>query len=374
MIPVVGDLIRCTPGCISLGQGVVYWGPPSQAIEMIPRFLEDPSNHKYQPVAGIPPLLDLLREKLAADNGILLDGSDIIVTAGGNMAFSHAIKAIADPGDEIILQIPYYFNHEMAVAMAGCRPVLVPTDSAFHPKPQLIEAAITARTRAVVTVSPNNPSGAVYPKATLTEINQLCRSRGIYHIHDEAYEYFTFDGVEHFSPASVEGGQGHTISLYSLSKAYGFASWRIGYMVVPERLVTPIKKIQDTNLICPPVISQYAAIGALKAGRAYCDEMLKETAKVRDVVRSALSEVAVICEVPPSHGAFYFLLKLRSNLRDMEIVKRLITDYGIGVMPGSTFGIDSACCLRLSYGPLRLDTAGEAMARLVRGLKGILKQ
>ncbi len=373
MIPVVGDLIRRTPGCISLGQGVVYWGPPPQALEMIPRFLHDPLNHRYQPVAGIPSLLELIKEKLKTENGIRLEGTDVIVTAGGNMAFTHAVKAVADPGDEIILQAPFYFNHEMAVAMAGCRPIIVPTDPDFQLQPELVAAAITPRTRAVVTISPNNPSGAVYPESALREVSELCRERGIYHIHDEAYEYFTFDGAAHFSPASIPASEDHTISLFSLSKAYGFASWRIGYMVVPERLITPIKKIQDTNLICAPVISQFAAVGALTAGRAYCDEMLGETGRVRTLMRAALEEIRDICEVSPSQGAFYFLLKLRSNLPDMEIVKRLITEYGIGIMPGSTFGIDSACCVRVSYGPLRLDTTEEAVGRLVRGLKGILK-
>ena len=374
MIPVVGDLIRCTPGCISLGQGVVWWGPPPEALAMIPPFLEEPANHKYQPVQGIPPLLEGIREKLQTENGIGLDGRDVIVTAGGNMAFSHAVKAVADPGDEIILQVPYYFNHEMAVAMAGCRPVLVETDSQVQLRPDAIEAAITSQTRAVVTISPNNPTGAVYPESALREVNDLCRRRRIYHIHDEAYEYFTFDDAQHFSPGSIPGSETHSISLFSLSKAYGFASWRIGYMVVPERLVTPIKKIQDTNLICPPVISQFVAVGALDAGKPYCEEQLKETVWVRALLTAALEQVADVCEVPPADGAFYYLLRLRTRLSDMEVVRKLIEEYGIGVMPGGTFGIDSACCLRVSYGPLRLDTTAEAIDRLVRGLKGILRK
>ena len=107
---------------------------------------------------------------------------------------------------------------------------------------------------AVVTISPNNPRGAVYPEAALREVNAICRTSGIWHIHDEAYEYFTY-GVPHFSPSSIPGAEGHTISLYSLSKAYGFASWRIGYMLVPDTLFAPVRKIQDTNVICPAVIS-----------------------------------------------------------------------------------------------------------------------
>ena len=123
-----------------------------------------------------------------------------------------------------------------------------PTDDLYQLQPALISEAITPRTRAVVTISPNNPTGAGYPEADLREVNELCRARRIYHISDETYEYFTYGGARHFSPGSL-GGE-HTISLFSLSKAYGFASWRIGYMTIAESLFESIKKIQDTILIC----------------------------------------------------------------------------------------------------------------------------
>ncbi|HQT95301.1 MAG TPA: aminotransferase class I/II-fold pyridoxal phosphate-dependent enzyme [Thermoanaerobaculaceae bacterium] len=224
VIPVVGRLIRDNPGTISLGQGVVGYPPPPEALEAVARFAADPDNHMYGPVEGIPALLDAIAAKLAADNAIALtDDSRIVVTAGGNMAFANAVLAITDPGDEVILLEPYYFNHRMAVTIAGCRPIAVPTDAAHQPVVSRIEAAITSRTRAVVTVSPNNPSGAVYPEATLRAINALCRERGVYHVHDEAYEYFVYDGARHVSPASEPGAAGHTISLFSLSKSYGFA-------------------------------------------------------------------------------------------------------------------------------------------------------
>ncbi len=181
------------------------------------------------------------------------------------MAFFNAVLAIADPGDEIILLAPYYFNHEMALAMLNCRARVVPLDRDYQIDIEAVRGAVNEKTRAVVTISPNNPSGAVYPRAALTAINALCRERGLYHIHDEAYEYFIYDGAEHFSPGSLPGAGEHTISLYSLSKAYGFASWRIGYMVAPEPMFEAIRKAQDTILICPPVVSQYAA-----TGRARC--------------------------------------------------------------------------------------------------------
>lgn len=373
VIPVVAELIRNHPGTISLGQGVVHYEPPAQAVAALQAFLADPDNHKYKPVDGVPLLLNALRTKLETENQITLgDGSRLMVTAGGNMAFMNAILAITDPGDEIILQTPYYFNHEMAVRIANANPILVPTDQNCQLCPRAIEGAISARTRAIVTISPNNPTGAVYPESALREVNQICRERGIYHIHDEAYENFLYDGAVHFSPASIPHSAGHTISLFSFSKAYGFASWRIGYMVLPERLFTAAKKIQDTILICAPVISQYGAIGALQAGAAYCRAKLTEIAEVRTVAMQAFVELREWCTVPPAQGAFYFLLRLNSRVDPMEITRRLIQEYGVAVIPGNAFGMKDECSLRVAYAALRKDTATEALGRLVEGLREIV--
>lgn len=374
IIPVVGELIRSCPGTISLGQGVVYYEPPPEAIALLTQFLANPENHKYKPVQGISPLLEIIKAKLKAENGISIDDQNcIVVTAGGNMAFMNAVMAITKPGDEIILQTPYYFNHEMAITMAGCRPVLVATDENYQLRPDAIEQAITDRTRAVVTISPNNPTGVVYPQAALHEVNEICSLYGIYHISDEAYEYFTYNGVQHFSPGAIAQSSGHTISLYSLSKAYGFASWRIGYMVIPEHLLVSVKKIQDTILICPPVISQYAAIGALQAGVGYCRDKLRTIAEVRQLVLHELSLIQDLCTIPPADGAFYFLLKVQqTKLQAIELVERLIREHGVAVIPGTTFGMDDGCYLRVAYGALLHETAVEGVGRLVRGLQTIL--
>jgi len=373
VIPIVGEMVRAHPGTISLGQGVVHYGPPQQAIDQIARFLADPENHKYRLVDGIPELLAALEAKLLEENRIPLEnGSRVVVTAGGNMAFMNAVLAVTEPGDEVIIPVPYYFNHEMAAVRAGCRAVTVPTDDSYQLRLDAIEAAITPRTRAVLTVSPNNPSGAVYPEADLRAVNLLCRKRGLYHIHDEAYEYFTYDGAVHFSPGATEGSAEHTVSLFSLSKAYGFASWRIGYMVIPEHLLVPVKKIQDTILICPPVVSQYAAVGALQAGAAYCKSFLSSMAEVRRLLLDELAAVRHICAVPPANGAFYLLLRVHTRMAPMVLVERLIKEHGVAVMPGNAFGMESGCYLRVAYGALKKDTAAEAVGRLVRGLRAIV--
>ena len=373
IIPLVGELIRENPGTISLGQGVVHFAPPQEAIDGIDAFLRDPENHKYKPVQGIPALLDSIESKLRSENGFDLVGRSVVVTAGGNMAFQNALLAIADPGDEIILQLPYYFNHEMAIVMAGCRPVLVETDADYQLQVEAIRDAITPRTRAIVTVSPNNPTGAVYARAALEAVNQLCREQGIFHISDEAYEYFTYGGVEHYSPgASLEGAE-YTISLYSLSKAYGFASWRIGYMVVPDRLLAAVKKIQDTVLICPPVISQFAAVGALRAGRPWFAEKLAPLAQVREVALQSVKRLTPLCTVPSADGAFYLLLKIDAPWDPMDLVRRLVAEWGVAVLPGGTFGVKNACTLRVGYGALRPEIAAEGISRLVNGLENLLE-
>ncbi len=212
IIPVIGEWIRSTPGTISLGQGVVHYGPPAQAIDAVHTALGAVDTHQYNDAAGHPALIRAIERKLASDNGIAAGhGSRVMVTAGANMAFMHAVLAVTMPGDEIILPVPFYFNHEMAIEMAGCRVVRVPTDERYQLRLDAIEQALSPRTRAVVTISPNNPSGAMYAEEALRAVNALCADRGLYHIADEAYEYFTYGAVRHTSPGSFAGAAAHTI-------------------------------------------------------------------------------------------------------------------------------------------------------------------
>jgi aspartate/methionine/tyrosine aminotransferase len=370
VIPVVGRWIAETPGTISLGQGVVSYGPPPEAIEAARRFGGALTDHRYGPVEGLPALVDAVERKLAQENGIRVRGSSrVVVTAGGNLAFVNAVLAVTDPGDEVILPSPYYFNHEMAIAIAGGRAVPVPTFPDYQLDVQAIGDAITPRTRAVVTVSPNNPTGAMYSAEALRAVNALCADRGIFHIHDEAYEYFTYDGAAHVSPGAFDGASGHTISLYSLSKAYGFASWRIGYMVIPDALWDAVNKVQDTLLICPPAISQHAAIGALQVGRGYTSAYLSELDGLRHLIFEALADSDVPCDVPPAGGAFYYLVRVHSTLDPLVLTERLIRNHRVAVIPGSAFGDTAGCSIRISYGALRPESVTEGVGRLVSGLK-----
>ncbi|MFL2542067.1 MAG: pyridoxal phosphate-dependent aminotransferase [Candidatus Latescibacterota bacterium] len=373
VIPHVAALIRENPGAISLGQGVVHYPPPPRAMQEAARFGETIAEHHYQAARGLPELREALRKKLAAENQIQVTHEQLImVTAGSNMGFYHALLAIADPDDEIIIMSPFYFNHEMAIGMANCRAVLVDTDGRYQLDLDAIEAAITPHTRAIVTISPNNPSGAVYRPGDLTAVNRLCGDRGLYHFCDEAYEYFTYDTARHFSPGSLPQSQAHTISLFSFSKAYSIASWRVGYLVAPRHLLPSLEKAQDTIAICPPVISQRVALGALTAGPAYCRSFLADIDAVRQLCLERLGHLGDRVQVPAAEGAFYLLARLQTDIDAMHVVTRLVQEHKVAVIPGNAFSLSDACYLRIAYGALRQDDVAEGMDRLVNGLAQIL--
>lgn len=373
IIPVVGGWIRDTPGTISLGQGVVHYGPPPEAIDAVRDALLVPATHEYNDGAGIPVLVEAITRKLAAENSIDAErGSRIMVTAGANMAFMHAVLAVTQPGDEVILPVPFYFNHEMAIEMAGCTAVRVPTTDRYQLKVDAIERAITPRTRAIVTISPNNPSGAVLSEMSLRQVNELCRARGLYHLADEPYEYFTYGAARHVSPGSFSSAAGHTISMYSLSKAYGFAGWRVGYMVYPEPLASAMMKAQDTILICPTIASQVGAAAALAVGRSYCEPHVRELASIRQIVVSELSQLGPLATVPAADGAFYCLLRVNSSMDPLVLGERLVREHKVAVVPGTAFGMMDGCYFRVAYGALQKATVAEGIGRLVRGLRAIL--
>lgn len=371
MIPLVTDLIAAHPGTISLGQGMVGFGPPAEALRCIPGFLAEGDCHLYPPDPGLPALRAAFAEKLRRENGHHAPAERIMVTVGANQGFFQALLCICDPGDEVILLRPYYFNHEMAVGLAGARAVVVDTDDEYLPRPDAIAAAIGPRTRAVVTVSPNNPTGAVYPAELLRAINELCAEHGLYHISDETYEYFTFDGVVHASPGAP-GVDRHTIALYSLSKAYGFASWRVGFAVVPEHLFGDLVKVMDTNTICAPAVSQAVALELLRIGRGYTDGHVRAIADVRAAALHQLENVADLATVPPARGALYFFLRVHTAMPGLELCQRLVREHRVGAVPGETFGMETGCYLRASYGMLDRQTATEGFRRLATGLRAIV--
>ncbi len=185
---------------VDLGQGVPFYGPPGEAIRAAAGALDKESGFKYSPDAGMTSLRETIAEKLASENRVDADSdNNIMVTAGANQAFVNAVLCITKPGDHVLVLSPYYFNHVMAVELAGCKPMVVDTDSNFQPIIERIDRSITKRVRAIVLVSPNNPTGAVYSKNALREIGALCAENGLYLIADETYEHFVYDDAKHVS-------------------------------------------------------------------------------------------------------------------------------------------------------------------------------
>lgn len=370
VIPIIGDLTRATPGAISLGQGIVRYPPPVEVHDAIQRHLRDDAPNAYAAVDGVPDLRTAIEAKLSQENGVHLGSeSRLMVTAGANLAFANAALAILDPDDEVILPSPFYFNHEMAIELANARPIPAPTLPDYQLDLNRIQDAISPRTKAIVTVSPNNPTGAVYPDADLRAIDHLCERHGLFHIRDNAYEYFRYRIPATKDSYRTEGAEPHTISLFSLSKSYGFAAWRIGYMVYPKCLEAALRKIQDTLLICPPTLSQVAATAALRVGRGYPDTQRATIESSRRVFETQLSALRPRVDFQNTDGAFYFLVGLPGQTDDLEFAKRLVTEHGVATLPGSAFGESNGLRLRLSYGAVDSRTAEEGMRRLAQGIQ-----
>ena len=376
IIPTIAAFVRNNPGTISLGQGVVNYGPPPQAIAALPSLMGDGSLHKYLGVSGHPGFIEAIHNKLAQENQIKL-GTDamVMVTAGSNMAFLNSVLAVADPGDEFILPMPFYFNQEMAIRMCGCIPVPVPTHADWSLDVAAMAAAITPRTRAILTVSPNNPTGAVYSEASLRAVNALCAQHGIYHFSDEAYEYFTYEGAKHFSPASIPGAMKHTLSFYSMSKNYGMASWRVGYVIFPANLFDAMNKVQDTNLICAPMPSQLLALEALKLGRNWVEPKVKALSEVRQTVYKTLEDLGDLVQFPQTQGAFYVLMKLpglAQGIQAIEFNRAMTEKFKVASIPGFAFGLTNtqeANYQRLSFGALEAASVAEGVQRYVAAVK-----
>jgi len=372
IIPYIAQLIKDNQDTISFGQGIVDYPPPDEVQNSVNLFFSDRENHRYKPVEGLPRLKQGIFEKLEKENNINIQQPwGLFVTAGSNMAFLQAILAITDPGDEVIILSPYYFNHEMAIRLANATPVTVNTDASYQPKLEKITRAITKKTRAIVTISPNNPTGAVYPKETLIAINELCAKHSLYHINDEAYEYFVYDAAQHYSPAAHDNANQHTISLFSFSKTYAMASWRIGYMLVPSHLVDAIKKIQDTNLICAPAICQFAAHTALKKGRTFFQAPINKIAKKREIITNILSKHADTISYTLPYGAFYFFININHHDNAMNIAKYLIEEHKVAVIPGETFGASDKPYFRIGYGAVNKPEIERGLSRLIRGINEI---
>ena len=221
-----------------------------------------------------------------------------------------------------------------------------------------------------MTVSPNNPTGAVYHPKILREINSLCQDHSLYHISDEVYEYFVYENAVHKSPLSFDKSQSWTISIFSISKSFALSGLRIGYVVFPDYLYDDMLKAQDTIGICAPSLSQYAALRSIPLGSQYCSQFFDVLVKNRSLVKLILSDLIGV-KVVFTKGAYYFFIILDSNRSSIDMAKKLIEIFGVIVLPGKFFD-DKRCSFRLSYGNHTEKEFKNGLYRLKTGLSELM--
>ncbi|KAH9297970.1 hypothetical protein KI387_029652, partial [Taxus chinensis] len=223
------ELLREADDCMSLAQGVVYWQPPQQALEKVKDAIWHPSTSNYGPDEGLPELRQALVGKLRRENNLCK--SSVMVTAGANQAFVNLVLTLCDPGDSVVMFVPYYFNAYMSFQMTGITDILAgPCNTeTLQPDADWLEERFSKkgnalRPKLVTIVNPGNPSGSYVPDPLLRRISELCKNAGSWLVVDNTYEYFMYDGLKH---TCVEGP--HVVNVFSFSKAYGMMGWRVGY-------------------------------------------------------------------------------------------------------------------------------------------------
>ncbi len=353
---------------ISLGQSVPFFGPPSEMIEAARGALDNfgPRLHTYGPDAGIPELRDALAEKLLKFNGIDIDpNSRIMVTPGSNQAFTVAMMTILEPGDEVAIVSPYYFNHHMAIELCGGEVVEIPLseETGFQLRAEDVESVLTDRTRAVVLISPNNPTGAVYSPENIQAVARMLTERGIYLISDDAYEVFCFDGARHSSPAAMVEDTDLVITLGSLSKTFGMTGWRIGYMVAGADVIRQALKVQDSTAICAPIISQVAALAALKHMPDYPQSMIRELDERRSLLESVADEAPAL-HWQKTDGALFGMVRVDVETKGRDLAWELLEEAQVLTVPGRAFGQQWRGFIRISYGCSPRERYEEALGRL----------
>jgi len=353
---------------ISLGQGVPGFPPVAAAVQAARQALEEPWTHLYGADAGLPPLREALSLWLARHHGLEVDpATEMLITAGANQAFMLAALTLLDPGDKVLLPSPFYFNHEMAVRIAGGVPVEVPLreDHGFQLTLSDLEPYLETQPRALVVVSPNNPTGAVYEPEELRHIAAAVTSRGITIVSDETYQDFTYQDAKHLSLGSLPEASSHVITIGSFSKTFSLTGWRVGYLLAQPAFVEQALKVQDSMLVCATVISQKAALGALSTPAAQLTERLRTLDERRRLLMDRLSGLRPL-GWHPTRGAYYAFVRVAGCSDSSALAEDILERVHVAAVPGSVFGPNGEGYLRLSYGSVARKDLEEACARLAR--------
>lgn len=349
--------------CIYLQLGEPDFVTPRHVREAAKRALDDGHTH-YGPDRGLPELRELIAEKIRRQYGAAYNGQDeILVTAGGQAALHVAVMALANPGDEIIILLPHYPPYVVNAQLAGAKAVFVrlKSEQGFVPNPDDIEKAVTKKTKIIIVLTPNNPTGAVYPKETLRRLLGIAKRHNLVLIADEVYESLVYDGHEHTSLLSFLDAKEHVVQVNSFSKTYAMTGLRVGYLAASADKLLQFLKYHHTVNISANVPCQVACIVALKGSQDCVEEMRSAYQKRRDLVVGLLNDIpGVHCDLPK--GSFFAFADIRElGIGSLEFVEYLVKEAGVVLTNGSGFDYDGF--VRVSYAatPERIE---EAMGRM----------
>ncbi|MDG2904570.1 MAG: pyridoxal phosphate-dependent aminotransferase [Acidimicrobiales bacterium] len=347
---------------IGFGAGEPDFPTPDHIVAAAVQACRDPANHRYSPASGLPTLREALADKTERDSSWRPEPSQVLVTNGGKHAVYNSCAALLDPGDEMLLPAPYWTTYPEAIALAGGTPVVVPTDTAsgFRVTVDQLEAARTPATRALMFVSPCNPTGAVYPEAEITAIGEWAAHHGIWVVADEIYEHLTYGGHQHHSiRALVPGLADRCVVVNGVAKTYAMTGWRVGWMIGPEDLIVAASNLQSHTTSNVANVAQQAALAALTGGLEAVVAMREAFDRRRRTMFAMLSAIDGV-EVLEPQGAFYAFPDLRAFLgrpvggqtsqTTLELAATILDEAKVAIVPGEAFGAPGYARLSFALG------------------------
>ncbi|PIZ26884.1 MAG: aromatic amino acid aminotransferase [Chloroflexi bacterium CG_4_10_14_0_8_um_filter_46_9] len=362
------DLLSSLEGVISLGVGEPDFVTPWHIREAATYSLER-GYTMYTSNYGMLELRQELAGYLERHYGVSYQHErEILVTVGVSEGLDLALRAILNPGDEVIIPEPWYVSYPPCVILAGGIPVFVPTSKQnnFVLKAEDVEPLINKHTKAILIGYPSNPTGAVMSREELSKIARLAQKYNLLVISDEIYARLVY-GVEHTCFASLPGMREQTILLGGFSKAFAMTGWRIGYLAANQQLIEAMLKIHQYTMLCVPTMSQMAAIEALRSGEDDVDKMVKEYDRRRKFIVKRLNEIGLPCFEPK--GAFYAFPSIEATgMNSEEFAERLLMEERVAVVPGSAFGQCGEGFVRCCYAT-SLANIEEALKRMGRFVK-----
>ena len=362
------DLAADMPHCISLGVGEPDFKTPWSVRDAGIRSLEL-GRTKYTANAGLKDLRKEICTYLQRRFELHYQEENVLVTVGGSEAIDLAIRALVQPGDEVIIPEPCFVCYEPITQLTGGVPVHIATraEDQFRLTADQLRAAITPKTKLLIFPYPNNPTGAVMSAAEVEEIAAVLRETNVLVLSDEIYSELTYGLDRHVSIASLPGMAERTIVVNGFSKSYAMTGWRLGYAVSPAPLIKVMTKIHQSCIMSAPTTSQYAAITALRQCDDQIEMMRDEYNRRRRYVVKALNEMGLTCFEP--RGAFYVFPSIQiSGLTSSEFCEQLLREKEVAIIPGSAFGASGEGYARISYA-YSVDHLQTAMKRIREFLK-----